>query len=460
MDVVAATGLTKEYSGVRVLDDVTLRVPAGRIIGIIGENGAGKSTLMKILSGALAPTAGQLTIAGKDVRHLTERRAQQLGIHLVPQELNLVADLNVAENIFLGQELRRGPFLNRQAMRDKARQLLDQLETPLDPDTPLRGLPLAQQQMVEIAKAVAREMKLLILDEPTTVLNPHETEVLFSLVRRLRGEGVAVLFVSHKLAEVRRLCDDVLVLRDGKVVSFGPPVDEAEMARRMVGRELKQMFPPKSMPGTEVLLRADGLEVRRGEIFGLAGLTGSGRTELAESICGLPGRPHADLAYLSEDRQGAGILRDFNVVENVTLTSWRRYGRVFTNRRRERERAAHYAAAFRLRTPSLDTRLEFLSGGNQQKVALAKALDPQPRVLFCDEPTRGIDVQARAEIYEFLHQLVADGVGCVVISSDLEELLGLCNRIAVMRNGQIAGIVEGERINEQEIMLLATGARS
>jgi ribose transport system ATP-binding protein len=254
----------------------------------------------------------------------------------------------------------------------------------------------------------------------------------------------------------------------------------------MVGRELKQVFPPKSVPGAEVLLqiverasrpfivsgangsdaRSTGLAIRRGEILGLAGLTGAGRTEWAETIYGLRGGGSPQqavrdgIAYLSEDRQGAGILRDFNVMENVTLTSWRRYGRVFTHRRRERERAAHYAAAFRLRTPSLDTRLEFLSGGNQQKVALAKALDPQPDVLFCDEPTRGIDIQARAEIYEFLHKLVADGVGCVVISSDLEELLGLCNRIAVMRGGRIAGVVEGDRMNEQEIMLLATGTKA
>lgn len=414
MNLLDATGLTKDFSGVCVLDQVTLSIPAGRIIGVIGENGAGKSTLMKILSGALAPTAGTLTIAGQETRHLTAKRAQQLGIHLVPQELNLVGDLNVAENIFLGQELRRGPFLLRQAMRKRARLLLAQLETSLDPAEPVRGLSLAQQQMVEIAKAVAREMKLLILDEPTTVLTPPETEVLFALVRRLRGDGVAVLFVSHKLAEVRRLCDDVLVLRDGQVVSFGPPAEEAEMARRMVGRELKQLFPPKGRPSAEVLrwlpdpttcgsglpaairhpgraqqgapTKANGIELRRGEILGLAGLTGAGRTEWAETLYGVRGggsprqAVRDGIAYLSEDRQGAGILRDFNVVENSTLTSWRRYGRVFTNRRRERARAEHYASAFKLRAPSLDTRLEFLSGGNQQKVALAKGLDAEPRV--------------------------------------------------------------------------------
>ena len=486
-----AQGISKDFSGVRVLNRITLQLRSGCILGLIGENGAGKSTLCKILNGVYNPTEGTLTFAGRPVPHMTTDRARQLGINTIPQEFNLIHTLNVAENVFLGREYRRaGVFLDRAAMQRKTAELLAGLGTTVRPDERIQDLNVAGKQMVEIAKALVNDCKLLIMDEPTTVLTPKEVEVLFALMRRLRDNGTAIIYVSHKLREVQSICDEVMVLRDGEFISRDPAatLTEHEMARRMVGREMSQLFPDKRMPGRNAVLEVCDLSVpelvkevsfdlRQGEILGFAGLVGAGRTEMAEAIMGirtpsqgtlrLAGQAleircprdavNHGLAYLPEDRQGAGILTRFSVVNNTTLISLPRYGRVFSRRREERATATRYRDAFHIKTDSLDTPLEFLSGGNQQKVALAKGLDPSPRVFIFDEPTRGIDVNAKSEIYAFIHKLLGEGIACMLISSDLEEIIGLCHRVAVMREGRIAGTLEGAHINEQEIMILATG---
>lgn len=492
--LVKTVDISKEFSGVRVLNRISVEIKRGEILGLIGENGAGKSTFVKILGGAYTPTEGQIFFEGKRVQIRDTSVAKRIGIATIPQEFNLINHLNVYENIFLGKEYTRNRFLlDRKQMIQKTRELLAELQTEIPPDAKIQNLSVAQKQMVEIAKAVAYDSKLLIMDEPTSVLTPYEIDVLFNLMRRLKQKGVTIIYISHKLKEVKRICDRVMVLRDGDFVSLDPTseLDEQEMARRMVGRELSQIFPPKTAPQEDVVLDvqhlsdAEGLlkdvsfQLRRGEILGFAGLIGAGRTELAEAIIGirrkktgriiLHGRERSirsiddalknRIAYLSEDRQGIGILVSFDVTSNVTLASLPNYGRFFINHQKEREQAEHYVHSFNVRAASLRTRLEFLSGGNQQKVSLAKSLDTGPEIFIIDEPTRGIDVNAKREIYHFIHQLVESGISCILISSELEEIIGLSNRVVVMREGRVTSVLDGEHINEEEIMFHATGLK-
>ncbi len=488
--LVKTEGLAKDFSGVYVLCDINIEIRQGEILGIIGENGAGKSTLIKLLNGTYTPSDGKITFDGEPV-HLSPAVSKRLGITTIPQEFNLINDLTVYENIFLGQEYRRRfGLLDRSRMRQRTRELMEQLQADVPPTAEVRGLSVAERQMVEIAKAVAFNSRLLIMDEPTTVLTPIEIRILFDLMRRLKAQGVTIIYISHKLREVQEICDRVMILRDGEHISLDPveDLDEHEMANRMVGREMTQIFPPKAVPGSEVVLEVNGLCVpgllhdisfglRKGEILGFAGLGGSGRTELAETVVGMRKksvgtivvhgtrreiRSPSDaiahgIAYLPEDRQGAGILTSFDVVSNITLSSLRKYTRVLINRRRELAKAREYVEAFDIKTSSLRTRLEYLSGGNQQKVSLAKSLDTDPSIFFFDEPTRGIDINAKMQIFQFMHELVDKGISCVFISSELEEVIGVCNRVLVMREGHVAGILEDHRITEEEIMKLATG---
>ncbi len=487
--------LAKAYDGVPVLSDISIQVKPGIILGIIGENGAGKSTFTKCLNGMTQPSGGRVIFLGEELRDLSVAGAIAKGIVTIPQEFNLVSDLNVYENIFLGHEPRNAwGLLDRPAMRAKARELLGTLNAQLDPERRLATLSVAEKQMVEIAKALTSPCRLLIMDEPTTVLNQREVATLFTVMRRLRDQGTSILYISHKLKEVSDICDEVVVLRDGQFISHTPAsdLDEAEMARRMVGRDMSQLFPPKCAPpaDAECILDVRGLHVpgllhdvsfrlRRGEILGFAGLVGSGRTELAETLYGLHpvqsgsitlfGRPYrptspaqaiaAGLAYLSEDRQGSGVLVDFSVANNVTLASLRQYCRPFISKSRENAQTQHYIDAFHIKAPGTDAPLRSLSGGNQQKVAIAKGLDTAPKLFIFDEPTRGIDINAKSDVYAFIRRLVDQGISCLLISSDLEEVIGMCSRIAVMRAGSIAGEVSGDRLNEEEIMYLATGVK-
>ncbi|HRY80503.1 MAG TPA: sugar ABC transporter ATP-binding protein [Spirochaetia bacterium] len=488
--------ISKDFGSGPVLKDVDLEVRPGEILGIIGENGAGKSTLMKILAGIHQPTSGKVHVDGKAVRIADPIAARALKISLVPQEFNLIRDLPVYNNVFLGAELRkRSGVLDKEAMKARTRELLAQLSVDLDPEARIEGLSAAEKQMVEICKALAFDSRVLIMDEPTTMLTKYEIEILFRLVTKLRSEGMTILYISHKLKEVKHLCDRVVVLRDGELVHDGPTSDIGivEMAQKMVGRELGSIFPAKGKPGDETVFEARGVTVpgvledisfqlRKGEILGLAGLVGAGRTELAETVLGLrhksagtflkDGREldlrepadavAAGISYLSEDRQGAGIITTFTVTRNVTLVSLGEYCRSFfrlIDKKTEKTKVQGYVDSFHIKTDTLERCLENLSGGNQQKVSLAKAIDTSPSVLIVDEPTRGVDVSAKHEIYVFINELARKGISCLLISSELEEIIGMCDRVLVMRDGRIAGTLEGDRITEEQIMYHATGVQ-
>ncbi|TFY97719.1 sugar ABC transporter ATP-binding protein [Ramlibacter humi] len=491
---VAFEDIRKAFGPVEVLHGVSFALEPGRIYGLLGENGAGKSTLMKILAGYEQPTSGTLRVGGEAVQLATSREAEQRGIVLIHQEFNLAEDLTIAQNIFLGHEKKRGWLLDDETMAREAQRVLAEVGLQASPATRVRDLIVAEKQLVEIARALARNARLLIMDEPTATLTPGETERLFALMARLKAAGTTIVYISHKLDEVERITDDIVVMRDGRFVTRRPTreVPRREMANLMVGRELADLFPPLDpVPaGAPVLLRVRNLsvegwasqasfEVRAGEIFGFAGLVGAGRTELFEGLLGLrrcqadaieivsrnvrPGNPRdaadAGLTYLSEDRKGKGLHVHFGLAENLTLMNLRRYLRPFLSPAAERQALKQAVDEFGIRTGDLDARASQLSGGNQQKLALAKVLHTDPRVVVLDEPTRGVDVGAKRDIYFLVHRLAAQGRAVVVISSELPELIGLCHRVAVMRAGRITATLDRAQLNEEELIGHATGTR-
>ncbi|MGE0074724.1 MAG: sugar ABC transporter ATP-binding protein [Sphaerochaetaceae bacterium] len=493
--ILSVEGITKEFSTVRVLDSIDLAIARGEIMGLIGENGAGKSTLIKIISGIYQPTAGSIRLNGEVVKIGDYSTAKNLGISIVPQEFNLINTLTVYENIFLGNEIRlKSGLLDKGAMRKQAAAQLQDLRMPVKVDRLIGDLSVAEKQMVEISKALMLHARILIMDEPTTTLTGHELETLFTLMRQLKAQGVTIIFVSHKLREVKTICDRVTVLRDGKLISVDAvdSIDEKDLARKMIGRDFTQVFPAKKYrDGTDIVLHVEHLEVknllhdisftlRRGEILGFAGLVGAGRTELFEAVMGLRhvesgsiavegktvrirhARDAVDLglAYISEDRQGKGIVQNFDIPKNITLISLAEYvKRHLIDKQAEGKKASHYVKAFNIVAASQKMALRYFSGGNQQKVYLARWVDTNPKILVLDEPTRGIDVNAKREIYEFIHMLAAKGISCIVISSEMEEVIGLCSRVYVMKEGMVAGCLTDEHINEEEIMFHATGIK-
>lgn len=490
--VLSIKDINKAFSGVKVLNDINLEIQSGEVFGILGENGAGKSTLLKIICGIYTPTSGSIFLKDKRVSINTPTEAKKLGISMIPQEFNLIPTLSVFENIFLGSELKSGLLLNKKEMRMKTRSLLDELKTDLSPDALIQNISVAEKQMVEIAKALVHESDILIMDEPTTVLTNLEVEILFRLIKRLKARNVTILFISHKLNEVKRVCDRILVLRDGDQICINDvkDVDEHDMAKKMVGRELSQVFPPKTSPGDEVVFQVDNLsddlllkdinfKLKKGEILGFSGLIGAGRTEIAECIMGLRPKSSGEvyvngnktrirsaadaikyrIGYLSEDRKGKGLILNFGIPENISLISLSKYTNLLINKKKERQRSESFIEQFNIKAASLSADLEYLSGGNQQKVYLSKWMDTDPFILILDEPTRGIDVNAKKETYYFINALVNQGVSCILISSELEEIIGLCSRVLVMREGEITGEMEGEHINEEEIMFCAAGVR-
>jgi ribose transport system ATP-binding protein len=412
---------------------------------------------------------------------------------MIPQEFNLVDSLAVYENVFLGYEKTVKGLLNKKEMRRQTGDILKELETDINPDSRISTLSVAQKQMVEIAKALVHDSHILIMDEPTTVLNKAEIRILFKLMRQLKERNVTILYISHKLWEVREICSRVMVLRDGKqiVIENTADMNEAAMARAMVGRELSQIFPEKKERKGNVLLKVEDLsdgvllenisfELKAGQVLGFAGLVGAGRSETMETIMGLRRRTsgrifiegketdirtprHAvksGLAYLSEDRQGSGLVMNFGIPENITLISLDRYKKMFLlDRRKENKISDDYFDRFNIKSASLKAALRFFSGGNQQKVYLAKWMDTHPKILILDEPTRGIDVNVKMEIYRFIHALADEGLACIVISSELEEVIGLCDEVIVMKEGRITGRLKGKSINEEEIMFYATGIK-
>jgi rhamnose transport system ATP-binding protein len=490
--MLAAAALSKSYGGVRVLSDVDLDVAGGEVHALVGENGAGKSTLIKIVGGAVRPDAGVVRLEGVPLGVGDPRAVRQAGVSIVYQELALAGELSVADNIFLGRE-RGWPLLNRREMTRIVQERLDALGAAIDARAPVGSLGVAQQQLVEIARALETDARVLIFDEPTASLSGTEVDRLLALVRRLRERGLAILYVSHRFDEIFALADRVTVLRDGRRVATAPIADvsRAQLIRWMVGREISEEFPARAaVPGAPVLeveglshpKRFDGVSftVRAGEIVGLAGLVGAGRTSVGLALAGAipasgtvrlggsPVRfqsPHealaGGLAYLTEDRKARGIFPEMSTSANLTI------GRLGDLARGgvlspAKERAASERARrdFDVRVQSLAQPAGTLSGGNQQKVLLARFLHTRRVVAVLDEPTRGVDVGARAEIYALVNRLTADGLGVLMISSDLPELLGMADRVIVMREGRVAGELPRAVASAERVMALATGEPS
>jgi ribose transport system ATP-binding protein len=481
----------KGFPGVQALEDAELEVLPGEVHVLLGENGAGKSTLMKVLCGQYLPEGGTVIFAGDTIRPATPLEAEQLGLIMIHQELNLVPGLTVAENIFLGHEPTRGSLIRSDEMRRGSSDLLARLRCGVEPDTPAAELSVAAQQLVEIARALRHKARLLVMDEPTAALSDAEIEALFDVIRSLCQEGVPVIYISHRIKEIFAIGDRVTVMRDGHTVGTRhvEETDLGELIHLMVGRTIAEQIPKRQVAiGAEVLrvngLARDGvlspfsLALRSGEILGVAGLMGSGRTDMARAIFGadatsagtvrVVGRtlasrsPAASIAaglgFITEDRKQQGLMLQRSVVENITLTSLDDIARVgVLDLRAERERALSLVDRLRIRTPSLDQETVNLSGGNQQKVVLARWLAARCRVLLFDEPTRGVDVGAKAEIYELIGELVEQGVAVVLISSEMSELLGLADRVAVMHEGTLQGILPRAEATQERIMQLALG---
>ncbi|MBK4217428.1 sugar ABC transporter ATP-binding protein [Paracoccus caeni] len=491
MTVLALQNVSKSFGPIQVLHGVDLALEPGEVHALIGENGAGKSTIMKILGGFLDPTEGQILLDGKPARFASGPEAEAQGIIVIHQEFNLASDLTVAANVFLGREL--GGFrLNHAAMREETAALLKRLNTTISPDAKIGNLSVPDRQMVEIAKALSRNARVLIMDEPSAVLTHREVGTLYEQIDRLRAEGVAILYCSHRLDEVAHLADRITVLRDGRVVrqAMRGELTEDGMATAMVGRELEDFYPPKGDPSAEIALQVRGLTVpgrvhdvsfalRKGEVLGISGLVGSGRTELAEGLVGLRsstgdiqvnGKPvrisdlrhafAAGLAYLTEDRKEAGLLLEKGLRVNLTLATLERFGKWRIDTRAEDKALDRATEDFDIRAKDRNMLAGKLSGGNQQKLLLAKTMLPDPDIIIIDEPTRGIDVGTKRQIYAFIRKLASEGRSLIVISSEMTEVIGLADRVLVMREGRLAGEVTGDAMTEDNIVRLAMGVGS
>jgi ribose transport system ATP-binding protein len=489
--VLRAENISKSFGPIEVLSGISLDLKPGEVHAVIGENGAGKSTLMRILSGHLSPTKGSLYLDDQPVTFSGPVDAEAKGIVLVHQEILLAEDLTVAQNLFLGREIRRFGLVDDRAMRERARAILGELGTSIDPDREVRRLSIADRQLVQIARALLVPHKAVAFDEPTAVLTPIEAESLFQIIRQLRSNGVAVLYISHRLNEVKAIADRVTVLRDGRFITTRDTEDlePLDMARLMVGRDMSKLYPEKpatasdqdilsvrnmSVPG---YVEDASFSLRRGEILGFGGLIGAGRTELFEGLVGL--RPSqgsitlngssvhfsdareamaAGVVYLSEDRKGKGLLLRQDLRVNLTLAALEKFGRgPFIDVPAEEKALDAAIKDFDIRTRRRDLLAGQLSGGNQQKLLLAKMMLADPRVVIIDEPTRGVDIGTKEQIYRFIAALAEQGRSVIVISSEMQELIGLCHRVVVMRNGRIAGEVGQAALSEDAIVYLATG---
>jgi ribose transport system ATP-binding protein len=488
-------GIRKVYPGVVALNGFSMTVAPGEVVGLVGENGAGKSTLMKVLGGVVAPDAGTITIDGVARSSLTVADSMKARIAFVHQELNLFGNLDVAANIFIGREPRTGGFLrlvDERRQHEMVAPLLKRVGANFGPNTPVATLSLAQQQMVEIAKALSVDARLVILDEPTSSLPLSETAKLLDVIAGLKAEGISVIFISHRLNEIEQAADRVVVLRDGTLAGTldADEIEHDRMVKLMIGRDLKaQTAPPARPPGSVALAAVDirtsaypsqpvSLSLRNGEILGLAGLVGSGRTELARAMFGVDPvfgghfelngeafRPtHVSQAVargvflVPEDRKGEGVVLDMSIAENISLPNLMAHASAFmTKGSAEMKTAETQRRDLAIKAPKLTTRTGSLSGGNQQKVVLGKWLAMAPKVMILDEPTRGIDIGAKSEIYRLMRQLADAGVAVLMISSDMEEVIGVSDRIAVMHEGRIAGILEPAQFSEENVLQLAVG---
>jgi len=487
--------VSKEFPGVRALDDVTLQVRSGTVHALMGENGAGKSTLMKCLFGLYWPDSGEIVLEGKPVKITEPKVALGHGISMIHQELHPIPHRSVMENIWLGRfPLRKIgplPFVDHRAMYRATEALFKDLGISIDPATRLGNLSVSKIQSVEIAKAVSYSSKVIVMDEPTSSLTENEVDHLFRIIRDLKGRGVAIIYISHKMEEILKISDEVTIMRDGKRVTTSPASELTEdlIIRHMVGRDLTHRFPERHNEPGEVVLKVEGLtspaaksfrnvsfELRRGEILGIGGLVGAQRTELVEALFGMravtagtvklrgedalvetPARAKKlGMALLTEDRRGSGIFPALSVLENSLIADLRRYVHfMLIDDRARRAAGSRMVERLRVKTPSLATLMRDLSGGNQQKVLLARWLLTEPDILLLDEPTRGIDVGAKFEIYTIITELAKQGKSIVMISSEMPELLGMSDRIMVMCEGRVSGFLEGKSASQEEIMRLA-----
>ena len=482
--------LTKLYPGVTALNHVNLTFRRGEVHALCGENGAGKSTLIKAVSGAITPTAGEIVIDGETFSELTPAVSREKGIAVVYQEFTLVPVLTAAENIFMGDFPRRGMVIDRPAMFEKAAAVFERMGISLNPRTPVKDLTTGYQQIVEIAKAISRNARILIMDEPSAPLTTNEVDAMFQIVRTLKKEGVTIIYISHRLEEIFDLADRVSVLRDGEYIGTKEigETDRDDLIRMMVGRTLNQTYPERNCATDEVVLEVKNLtgngvkdisfELHKGEILGLGGLIGAGRTELCEMLFGYqpvksgeiilhgrairPARPaqavQSGIALVPEDRKKHGIIGGMTVLDNLTLST---IGKLTRNGMIDRKASAGYAdgqvKALDIKTPGLKQKVKNLSGGNQQKVVLGRWLGAEPEILIFDEPTRGIDVGAKAEIYKLMTRLVEEGKSIIMISSEMSELLGMSDRLVILSKGRFAGTLEKEQFTQEAVLLYSSG---
>ncbi|MDR2069416.1 MAG: sugar ABC transporter ATP-binding protein [Spirochaetaceae bacterium] len=491
--VLIMSNITKSFSGNKVLHSVSFDLKAGEVHTLMGENGSGKSTLMKILMGIYHGDQGTIRLFGEEVVFSNPARALEHGIAMIHQELSPVLDMEIAENIFIGREIRdRSGFLvNIRETRRRAAELLAQFSLDLDPVTKMRALSVGQCQLIEIIKAISCNAKIIIMDEPTSAITEKETELLFEQIRRLRSQGVSIIYISHKMEEIFKISDRITVLRDGHYIGTrnATELTTGELIKMMVGRELSDVFPKKTVPLGDVVLRVRGIsqgnrvkqvsfELRRGEILGIAGLVGAGRSELVESIFGLrkkdsgeveiKGRPVTircpgdaigqNIALITEDRKMTGLNLRTSIGNNITIVSIKNLTKHrLLNRRKEQDCAASFVDKLRIKAPGIGTQTLSLSGGNQQKVVIAKWLVGDPDIIIMDEPTRGIDVGAKRDIYLLMGDLAEKGKAIIMISSEMPELIGMCDRIIVLAEGKLTGEFEQGRFSQEDIMWCAAG---
>ena len=483
--------INKSFTGVRALQDISFGVPKGHVHALMGENGAGKSTLMKILSGAYTKDSGEILIDGQtvDIKNTTD--SEKLGVAIIYQELNLIPELTIAENIFLDRQPKSRGLIDWKRMRADAQEALRQIDIELDVKKKISSLSVAQQQMVEIAKAISLKSRILILDEPTSALTESETEKLFSVIRRLRSQGITMIYISHRMEEIFEICDSYTVMRDGTYVTGGDisEVTANKIIESMVGRSLSQVYPEVKHETGEEVLRVEHMDngkevkdvsftLRKGEILGFAGLVGAGRTETLKAVFGADkkagGKVYINgkecrirspreairygIGFLSENRKEEGLVTELSVMDNIVMAKMEN---AFENGRfsmkKAKELCASYIKSLLIKTPSEKQKVKFLSGGNQQKVVLAKWLNCDPDIIVLDEPTRGIDVNAKFEIYQMIVNLAAQGKSIVFISSEMPEIIGLCDRVYVMYEGKITGELSKGELTQKKIMYYATG---
>lgn len=482
--------ICKYYSGVKALDDVSFEIQEGEMHALCGENGAGKSTLIKVLTGAIQPTSGSFEFDGVNYMQMTPAKAMEVGIRAIYQEFTLVPYLSVADNLFFGREPVKGLIRDKKKAEEETKRLCESIGISIDPKAKVESLGIAQQQIVEILKAVSHKAKFFIMDEPTAPLTVNETETFFKIIRQLKENGATIIFISHRLEEVFELCDRVTVFCDGKfvVTKEVKDVDRKQLISYMVGRELADSYPEGGMASKENILEVEGLsnsklkdvsfELKKGEILGFGGLVGAGRTEMARALFGadtvrkgkisLKGRPynpknpcHAlanGIGLIPEDRKNQGLIMEMSVRENITFSVLRKMvsSHILLNKKKERECSAQYIKELKIKTPSSGQSVKNLSGGNQQKVVLAKMMAADCDILIFDEPTRGIDVGAKQEIYTLMREITSKGKSIIMISSDMPELIGMSDRIIVMSNGCISGELDRTDFSQELILEYAS----